>query len=160
MEAIRHVHGTGLLTLCSRVKANAGEGERKGAASTTEARAGAGADSVASTSGGSNGGSDGGDKFGASASDVDTFLMESLGVSLADFSKKFPTNGCLSVSKAKHVYVVPPLHPKHPVVVNVLARQWCTLIGPRQQGKTTTLAYLMETLRKAGAYACVASMRL
>ena len=77
---------------------------------------------------------------------------------MAPASKTFPTNGCLLPCEASKYYMNPPLGAvpaQHPLVRRVHAQQWCTMVGPRQAGKTTTAQALAAALNKTSIVRCL-----
>ena len=88
--------------------------------------------------------------------DVRAFMLKRV-VALQASTKQFPTNGCLSGASEDDCYIIPPVSWPHGVVDSVIRRQWCAFVGPRQQGKTTCMAYLVDLLVRGGAYACLAT---
>ena len=87
-------------------------------------------------------------------------MLAEMAAALQASTKQFPTNGCLSGAKESEYYIIPPLGSPHGVATCVFKSQWCTLVGPRQQGKTTCMAYLVDALRLGGAYACLTTFTL
>ena len=121
--------------------------------------AGAGNDEGAKVSSVADGGNDMSTAT-CTRNDVQAFMMRTLADALQVSTKQFPTNGCLSGASEDDYYIIPPLSSPNGVATCVYKGQWCTFVGPRQQGKTTCMAYLIDCLGRSGAYACLATFTL